>query len=441
MIKKKKINYCEILQDKIKQNNKILDIPLLGEKLIKQDLIIDKNIKSNYFERPNIIKKNNSKFKFDNLEPTTDNLFKTKIYQLLPDQKQQNILFNFFNAYTDMYNLTIKKIKTERINEIKINKNSNLKYCEMIYKPNITILKKEFSIEKQKLQKKYKINLHILDYAINDCLSMFKSIVSNQKNNHIKFAKMRYLKRNRPNRFIKIEKQICSNNSFCSSILGNKLNICPNLNYKNECEKVYIIKYDSKINKFYLFRRIKIEIKKSNLNNVISIDPGIRTLITGISENKIIEIGTNISSFLTKKIEKRNKIKNNKKSINKINLKIKNYVNDIQWKISNYLTKNYKTILFGSFSTNRLKKQNNSNLLEIMKILNMYKLRNKIQYKCLSRDKNYKKVNECYTTKCCVNCGKYNNIGSSKIFSCVKCKKEYDRDVKSAGCIYLKAIK
>ena len=432
------------MQDKIKQNSKILDIPILSEKIKKQDLIIDKNIKSNYFERPNIIKKNNLSFKFDNLEPTIDNLFKTKIYQLLPNQTQKNILFNFFNAYTDMYNLTIKKIKTERMKQIKINKNSNLKYCEMTYKPNLTILKKEFTIEKYKLQKKYKINLHMLDYAINDCLSMFKSLVSNQKNNHIKFAKLRYLKRNRPNKFIKIEKHICTNNSFCSSILGNKLNICPNLNYKNECEKVYIIKFDSKLNKFFLFRRIKIEIEKSNITDTISIDPGVRTLITGISENKIVEIGTNTCSFINKKIEKRNKInkmKKNKKAICKINLKIKNYINDIQWKITNYLTKNYKTILFGSFSTNRLKKQNNSNLLEIMKILNMYKLRNKIQYKCLTRDKNYKKVNECYTTKCCVNCGKYNDIGSSKTYSCIECKKEYDRDVKSAGCIYLKAIK
>ena len=35
----------------------------------------------------------------------------------------------------------------------------------------------------------------MLDYAINDCLAMFKSIISNQQNNNIKYAKLKYLKK------------------------------------------------------------------------------------------------------------------------------------------------------------------------------------------------------------------------------------------------------
>jgi transposase len=37
--------------------------------------------------------------------------------------------------------------------------------------------------------------------------------------------------------------------------------------------------------------------------------------------------------------------------------------------------------------------------------------------------------------------GEDNDIGKSKIYNCKKCKNVYDRDVKSAGCIYLKALK
>ena len=37
-------------------------------------------------------------------------------------------------------------------------------------------------------------------------------------------------------------------------------------------------------------------------------------------------------------------------------------------------------------------------------------------------------------------CSYYNDIGSSKIYKCSNCNKTYDRDIKSAGCIYLKAL-
>ena len=75
-----------------------------------------------------------------------------------------------------------------------------------------------------------------------------------------------------------------------------------------------------------------------------------------------------------------------------------------------------------------------------MKCLNMYNFRQKIKYKCLKHKKKYIKVNEAYTTKLCVNCSYYNDIGSSKIYKCSNCNKTYDRDIKSAGCIYLKAL-
>ena len=68
-----------------------------------------------------------------------------------------------------------------------------IKYCEINYIPNVGILKKYFVNDKENLSKKYKINKHTLDYAINDVITMFKSIVTNQRNGHVKNSKMRYL--------------------------------------------------------------------------------------------------------------------------------------------------------------------------------------------------------------------------------------------------------
>ena len=292
-----------------------------------------------------------------------------------------------------------------------------------------------------------------------------KSIISNQKVGNIKCSKLRFIKKSKNKKICKIEKNICTADSFCTSVLGEKLNIVPNLNYKEDCKKVYIIQYNKLTDTFLLLRRIPIKpITFKNPNKIISIDPGENTLITGISENHIIEIGTKIKHKISKHLDKINKIKKYKgtkkekilpngdiiteniiteklkRQIKKIQTKIDNYVIDTHWKVANYLTLNYDHILIGNLSTSNMKKQQKVNNLDILKNLNMYKLRERIKYKCLIRNKKYLKVNEAYTTKCCINCGHVNDIGISREYECLNCKKKYGRDIKAAGCIYLKAL-
>jgi putative transposase len=93
------------------------------------------------------------------------------------------------------------------------------------------------------------------------------------------------------------------------------------------------------------------------MNNYISIDPGIRTFLNCTTNNSYIEIGNNIKDKLKNEIlrfEKINLIQKNKiknRYLKIIRLKIKNKVNDTHWKIINYLTNNYKTIIIGKWST------------------------------------------------------------------------------------------
>lgn len=285
----------------------------------------------------------------------------------------------------------------------------------MTYEPNITKLKKHFENDKEKLSVKYKVNKHILDYAINDCITMFKSIKSNQINGNINHSKMRYLKKSKNYKIFKVEKEICRENSFCISILGDKLKIKPKLNYKNDCETVYTIQYDKKENKFYLLKKNKIEQKEIKLkSNSISIDLGVRTIITGISENHVLEIGTNVSKYIKKKLKKikmlklMDKMKNNNKNkkIKKLDDSVQNYIKDFQWKTSNYLVKNYNHIVIGNFSTSNMKREKKGINLEVMKSLNMFSFREKIKYKCLKHKTKYIKINEAYTTRLCVKCGR-----------------------------------
>jgi transposase len=463
------------LQNIINTKKQSINIPqyknpiIINNKEINYNFTYEKSIGSDidcFIQNYNgIITNPNNKLQYEKLKYTKDTLLKTIKYTLYPTNKQKNILINYCDAHIEMYNNVVKLIKDKRKEEIQLQENINIRYCDMKYKPNITIIKKLLINEKKYLIDKYNVNSHILDYAIVDCIAMLKSIISNQKAGNIKNSKLRFIKKSKNKKIFKVEKHICSSNSFCSSILGKNLNIIPNLNFQEECKTVYIIQYNKLTDTFLLLRRIPIKpITLKNPNKVISIDPGENTLITGISENHVIEIGTNIKEKISKYLNKIIKIKKYKgikkekilpngdtiteniivkkvkRQIKKIQTKIDNYIIDTQWKVANYLTLNYDHILIGNLSTSNMKKQKKVNNLDILKNLNMYKLREKIKYKCLIRNKKYLKVNEAYTTKCCINCSHVNDIGTSREYKCSKCKKKYGRDIKAAGCIYLKAL-
>ena len=136
------------------------------------------------------------------------------------------------------------------------------------------------------------------------------------------------------------------------------------------------------------------------------------------------------------------KVNNRFNDLDKIENKINNYVTDVHWKVSKYLVLNYDHIVIGNLSTSNIKKKyKHDGNLQIMKCLNMYTFRERIKYRCLKYNKKYFRVNEAYTTKCCSNCATMNDIGQSKIYTCTNCNLTYDRDIKSAGCIYMKALK
>ena len=67
--------------------------------------------------------------------------------------------------------------------------------------------------------------------------------------------------------------------------------------------------------KYYLY--VPLKIKKVDLkvkNSIISIDPGIRNFMTGISENKTMQIGNDVRDRLRIELKKLDKIKNRKKA-------------------------------------------------------------------------------------------------------------------------------
>jgi transposase len=53
--------------------------------------------------------------------------------------------------------------------------------------------------------------------------------------------------------------------------------------------------------------------KYDKSKNLISLDPGLRTFMTGISENESVKIRNNVNKIIEKDIKRINKIKDNEK--------------------------------------------------------------------------------------------------------------------------------
>lgn len=365
---------------------------------------------------------------------------KTKMIEIDFNEQQQKIFQRWIKAYTIMYNETVKYIK-------------NTPKCSLNYKKlrtNILKNKRDEIVQNSGIDNKTNIYVHIIDTAIKLACANYKSALTNKKLGNIKHFRIRYWRFNKSSITIEIEKQHVKDGFICKNIFGDiKYINFDNSNLNQTCS----IRYDRKQNKYYLLIPEKIEISNEEQKDTITLDPGIHTFMTGLSENKIIKYGDECYKYIKKKLEFTDKIINNEKISIKIKNKIRkrnekkiqNRVNELHWKVINNLINNYQNILIGDMSVKGIVKNGVSNLNKMTKRLayklKFYQFRQRLEYKCNTTNRNYKVVNERYTSKTCSNCGYYKeNLGGNRIFECNKCKNTIDRDVNACKCILLKGI-
>jgi len=288
--------------------------------------------------------------------------------------------------------------------------------------------------------KNTKIYSHILDATIHQFCSNVKSAKTNLINGNIKRFRMKHWKLNRPSQTIEIEQSYIKNNKICFEKLGNlnlfynkkKVNLIdkkkyydaniekPNIKETNMLDINNTIKINyNNITKEYTLMVPK-EIDKIKLdnkpNNMICLDPGLRTFMTGISENGSINIGVDVNKTISKKIIRLNNIKRNinipkkikKKNEVMINKKIRNVVDNLHWNSIKYLTHNYDNIFLGDMSAKSIVKRNNSVLPKIQKVACLrtryYEFQQRLEYKCNLHKVNFKLIDESYTSKYCSQC-------------------------------------
>lgn len=411
------------------------------------------DISDSYFPKPNIQKhifSNPSHFNGNIIFDTLENVDVKMIRVLLHCSFHQEYLLNlWFDDFITMYNETIKFFKKRRFDGLNIITDD--KIIRTYYLKDI----KQRILESSKIEiigsnKCYSINSHILDGAIKDACTSYKSCLTNLENGNIKRFRLRYMNKNKKSKTMRIEKNIFakSKTTFCKNMLG-ELNIkLPN---NQEIEHDCVLQKIK--NNYYLL--VPITIKKSitqtKKEGILTGDSGVRTFLTGFNNGHILECNTDLNEFLDEKIKKIDEIneshmlKGSRKKylVNELYEKIKNRINDSHWKLAKYLTDNYDGIIIGKLSTKEIGQQKwlNKNVKRKATLMRHYVFRQRLAYKCAVKNVKYKCISERYSTKFCSECGYYNaHIRGEKIYKCKKCILKVDRDWNAPKNILIRAL-
>ena len=364
--------------------------------------------------------------------------YKCKQIQIFPTSIQKQILDEWIELYRLMMNETIYFFRKQFFD--KENVKTNFKKIRTLHLKNI----------KSNLSTNSNIYSHTLDYAIKDVCTNVKSILSNLKNKNINHFKLRYIKSTKTTQIIKIEKTALQIKD--KQIINKKFGILSSELIDDE--KIESdLSIMRKNNRYFILLPIKIiqnDTNKKYYKKIIGIDAGIRTFLTGFSQDNIIEIGNNLSSTINKRLNSIDKInsvlaneRKKRKAENKRYRKIQNQINDLHWKSINYLTNNYDEIIIGKLSTSSVVRNSiNKNVKRVALLMRSYVFRERLKYKCSYKNKKLKIINESYTSKICSSCGHLKTeINKSKIYNCVNCKSIMDRDYNGAKNIFLLGIK
>jgi len=355
------------------------------------------------------------------------------------DSHQKKIINKWLFGYKDVYNYTLNYVKDN------VTKNT--------FKLDWKSIRNNLKDHIKQIAKQTNTKVHDLDYAVKLVCQNYKSAMSNYKSGNIKHFRVRYWKNDKNIKIMDMEKNNFTSGSIRKNILGQVTGYYngEQFNFKDitcDCKLQRNIKFDS----YTLLVPEKIVIDEPmRRRKYISLDPGIRTFMTGITESKIVEIGKNVKGKVLRYIKRNDKIQNNTEISNEVKVKndllckkkIDNYIDELQWKTINYLTKNYDNIFIGNMSTKGIISKT-GNLNKMMKriLVNMklYVFHQRLKYKCFQRGTNYKLVNEYCTSKMCSNCGHINeHLGSSKVFECGNCDTIMGRDVNGCRGILIKS--
>ncbi|MEC4819779.1 MAG: transposase, partial [Scytonema sp. PMC 1069.18] len=229
-----------------------------------------------------------------------------------------------------------------------------------------------------------------------------------------------------------------------------------------------VINYDSATEltynkgRWYANFPVDIEVEpRASKGKVISLDPGLRTFLTGFDGNYFTEFAKNdfakiakLCYHLDRLKSKHDKSKGGKfkrlryklrQAMERIRTRIKNLRSECHKQVASYLARNYDVIYLPTFETSQMvakkKRKLKSKSARAMMTWAFYEFSQTLQHLCNRYGSKLVRMTEEYTSKTCTKCGHiHHKLGSSKLFKCPNCGYEIQRDFQGAFGIFLKAL-
>ncbi len=309
--------------------------------------------------------------------------------------------------------------------------------------------------------------------AIMDCAKAYSSAFANRRNGNITHFDMKPRTKKMRIQSLYVERTCFSkrDNSFLRKFFGD-IRTAP---YKTgntivehfrdmDIEADGRLLWDQGTDKWF-FRLSVPSVESQDVNrdtpSDISLDPGIRTLLTGYSpEGTVLEFGDwtrrVLRQLLVAQDRLRSKLahprtrKRRQKQMYwrcffRLSDRIRNMVDDLHNKSIKHLVTHYSTVILGALDVRSILKQTGRNALSssnkrLLCTLRHYDLKTKLERKCAEHNVRYILQPEQWTSKTCCNCGWiHRDLRGRKFFMCEDCGLVVDRDVNGAINIYLRA--
>ena len=377
----------------------------------------------------------------------SENITYGRKIRFFPNQEQKIEFKKYFGATRFFYNKTIYSY------------NQNKFYLSLESARPI-IMKKDSELLENELWMK-EIPYDTKQLAVKSAVNALKTCFSQYRSGLIKKFKMSYKKAKDKKQIFFVDHRAIKNLCLFPSRLKEnaELKVKKNKyrNYYNYIpESDVIIQKEGK--KYYIIYTKTKEVPVLNYERkkIISLDPGIRTFQSFYTPEGIVgDIGNNqikdkvlrlelLQDSLKSKISKcKQKRKKNslKRRCEKLKTKVINIVKDFQWKISSFLCKGFKNVIIPEFKTQNMHSGLSPYNNRLLNLFSHYKFKEKLKHNSKKYNCNLNITTEEYTTKTCGACGNINNfIGASKLFWCLKCNIEMERDYQAARNILIKTI-
>ncbi len=202
------------------------------------------------------------------------------------------------------------------------------------------------------------------------------------------------------------------------------------------------------------------DVAQSNSSQgLITLDPGVRSFLTGFDGYKFTEFGVGDMGRITRlcqhlddlmsrisKCDNKRKRQQMRKAAGRMRTKIQDLINELHKKVACYLTQNYKIIYLPTFETSQMvakvRRKIRAHTARAMLTWAHYRFKLFLKQTADRRGCTVIDVTEEYTSKTCTRCGHVHpKLGGSKKFKCPSCGYEIPRDFNGAFGIFLKALR